>query len=80
MNVLVEVTVVRKSNTSWDIRRKQFILPAIFLAIFMTIAITLWLTKDSLFYLFNFTYIGVSLSLGTLLTAILPKKIKHRGD
>ena len=79
MNVLVEVTIVKKSNKSWDIRGKHFILPTIFLAIFMTIAITLWLTKDNVFYLFNFSYIGVALFIGLLLTGILPKKIKHRG-
>lgn len=70
---------MRKRNTSWDIRGKHFILPIIFLVIFMTIAITLWLIKDNLFYLFNFAYIGVSLALGMLLTSILPKKFKHRG-
>ena len=28
---------------------------------------TLWLTKDNLFYLFNFSYIGLSISLGMVL-------------
>lgn len=37
------------------------------LVIFETIAVTLWLTKDNLFYLFNFSYIGVSISLGVFL-------------
>lgn len=37
------------------------------LAIFETIAVTLWLTKDNLFYLFNFSYIGISISLGVFL-------------
>ena len=46
--------------------KKQFI-PLILLTIFETIAITLWLTKDNIFYLFNFTYIGVSLSLAMFL-------------
>ena len=39
----------------------------IMLLIFETIAVTLWLTKDNLFYLFNFSYIGISLSLGIFL-------------
>lgn len=39
------------------------------LAIFETIAVTLWLTKDNLFYLFNFSYIGMSISLGMFLFA-----------
>ncbi|MDE6538943.1 MAG: 4Fe-4S binding protein [Ruminococcus sp.] len=37
------------------------------LTIFEIIAITLWLTKDNLFYLFNFSYIGISISLGLFL-------------
>lgn len=37
------------------------------LAIFEIIAITLWLTKEKIFYLFNFSYIGLSLSVGILL-------------
>ena len=37
------------------------------LAIFETIAVTLWLTKDNLFYLFNFSYIGIAISLGIFL-------------
>lgn len=45
----------------------------------MIIAIILWLTKDNSFYLFNFSYIGFSISLGLLLTSILPKHIKHCG-
>lgn len=32
--------------------------------LFEAIAVTLWLAKDNLFYLFNFTYIGGSLALG----------------
>lgn len=35
--------------------------------IFESIAVILWLTKDNLFYLFNFSYIGTSISLGILL-------------
>ena len=37
------------------------------LAIFETVAITLWLTMDNLFYLFNFSYIGFSIALGLFL-------------
>ena len=35
--------------------------------IFETVAVTLWLTKDNLFYLFNFSYIGIAISLGLFL-------------
>ena len=53
---------------------KKYIAPIIILLIFLTIAVTLWLTKNNIFYLFNFTYIGVSIALGLFL---LIKKYKH---
>lgn len=53
---------------------KKYLLPVIMLAIFETIAITLWLTMDNLFYLFNFSYIGISIALGIFLFI---KKLKH---
>ena len=37
---------------------KKYAMPIIMLAVFETVAITLWLTKNNLFYLFNFSYIG----------------------
>ena len=46
---------------------KKYILPAMLLIIFETVAVTLWITKDNLFYLFNFSYIGISISLGLFL-------------
>ena len=46
---------------------KKYLSPIIMLAIFETVAVTLWLTKDNLFYLFNFSYIGISVSLGVFL-------------
>ena len=53
---------------------KKYLGPIIMLIIFETVAITLWLTKDNLFYLFNFSYIGISISLGLFLYA---KKVKN---
>ncbi|MBR0520911.1 MAG: 4Fe-4S ferredoxin, partial [Spirochaetales bacterium] len=46
---------------------RKYLRPMIMLAIFETIAITLWLTKDNVFYLFNFSYIGCSIALGMIL-------------
>lgn len=46
---------------------RKYLLPMMMLIIFETIAVTLWLTKDNLFYLFNFSYIGMSISLGIFL-------------
>lgn len=53
---------------------KKYLLPVMLLAIFETVAIVLWLTKDNLFYLFNFSYIGVSIALGIFLFI---KNYKH---
>ena len=46
---------------------KKYTIPVILLAVFETVAITLWLTKDNLFYLLNFSYIGCSIALGLVL-------------
>ncbi len=46
---------------------KKYIFPGLMLAIFEAIAITLWLTKDNVFYLFNFSYIGIAIALGLFL-------------
>lgn len=48
-------------------KKKNGLIPVILLAVFETVAVTLWLTKDNIFYLFNFSYIGISLSLGLFL-------------
>ncbi len=55
-------------------RIKKYLGPLIMLVIFETVAITLWLTKDNIFYLFNFSYIGISIALGLFLYA---KKVKN---
>ena len=46
---------------------KKYAVPILMLAVFEAVAVTLWLTKDNIFYLFNFSYIGCSISLGTFL-------------
>ncbi|MBR3873337.1 MAG: 4Fe-4S dicluster domain-containing protein [Clostridia bacterium] len=48
---------------------KKYAGPLLMLAVFETVAVTLWLTKDNLFYLFNFSYIGISIALGLFLFA-----------
>ena len=37
------------------------------LFVFETIAVALWIAKDNIFYLFNFSYIGCSIALGVTL-------------
>lgn len=46
---------------------KKYAMPLGLLALFEIIAVTLWLTQDNLFYLFNFSYIGGFLCLGVVL-------------
>ena len=57
-----------------DEKVKKYTIPIVLLIVFETIAITLWLTKNNLFYLFNFSYIGISISLGMFL---LIRKYKY---
>ena len=53
---------------------RKYIQPLIILIVFESVAVTLWLTKKNLFYLFNFSYIGLSVSFGMLLFI---KKYRH---
>ena len=46
---------------------KKYQLPIIMLIVFEAVAVTLWLTLGNIFYLFNFSYIGVSVALGVFL-------------
>ena len=46
---------------------KKYALPLIMLTIFETVAVTLWLTQNNIFYLFNFSYIGISIFFGMFL-------------
>ena len=48
---------------------KKYLPAALLLVIFEAVAFTLWLTKDNLFYLLNFSYIGFALSVGVFLYA-----------
>ena len=53
---------------------KKYSLTILIWIIFEAVAVSLWLTKHNLFYLFNFSYIGISLSLGIFL---LGRKYPH---
>lgn len=46
---------------------RKYLHPIIMLIVFESVAVTLWLTKNNLFYLFNFSYIGLAVSLGIFL-------------
>ncbi len=48
-------------------KRMALLSAGILWAVFEGVAITLWLTKDNMFYLFNFSYIGTAIAVGLLL-------------
>lgn len=50
-----------------DAGMKRYAVPICLLAVFEAVGISLWLTKENLFYLFNFSYIGAALSLSLAL-------------
>lgn len=53
---------------------KKYSMPIIMFIIFESVAITLWLTLNNIFYLFNFTYIGGFITFGLVLYI---KKFKY---
>ena len=48
-------------------KRQRWYIPVGLWLIFESIAVILWLTKEQVFYLFNFSYIGTVLAVGLLL-------------
>lgn len=50
---------------------------ALLFLLFEAVAVTLWLTKDNLFYLLNFSYIGACLGLGTALFTAGKRYARH---
>ena len=48
-------------------KKNKYIFPLLIFAGFEAVAVSLWLTKNNIFYLFNFSYIGISVSLGLFL-------------
>lgn len=46
---------------------RKYALSVVMLAVFETVAVALWLTKDNFFYFVNFSYIGGSIALGITL-------------
>ncbi len=58
----------------WGYEMQKICFPLFMLFVFETVAVTLWLTMDNLFYLFNFSYIGISISVGLFLFI---KNYKH---
>ncbi|MDY4519376.1 MAG: 4Fe-4S dicluster domain-containing protein [Candidatus Spyradocola sp.] len=48
---------------------KKYLPSMLLFAVFEAVAVTLWLTLDNPFYLFNFSYIGIALAVGVALFA-----------
>ena len=48
---------------------KKYLPSMLLFAVFEAVAVTLWLTMDNLFYLLNFSYIGIALAVGVALFA-----------
>ncbi|NVN94929.1 MAG: 4Fe-4S binding protein [Bacteroidetes bacterium] len=57
-------------------QRRKMTKSIIIFLVFFAIGTFLWLTKGNLFYLFNFTYIGLSVSIGAVLNSILSSEKK----
>ena len=55
--------MTKKSNNG----SRKYVPSMLLFLLFEAVAVTLWLTKDNLFYLLNFSYIGACLGLGTAL-------------
>ena len=50
-----------------DLKREKSLIPLLLWLLFEGVAVILWKTKDNIFYLFNFSYIGSALAFGLFL-------------
>ena len=66
-NKKYKITIRIKEIQVIMIKLKKFMLPAFMWLLFETIAVTLWLTMQNVFYLLNFSYIGTSIAIGFVL-------------
>ncbi|MCY6369485.1 4Fe-4S binding protein [Clostridium ganghwense] len=70
---------MKNSNERWNISNESLKKPLVFLILFLSIGIWRWKASGNTFYLFNFGYIGLSISIGMFLNGALPKKHKSWG-
>ena len=56
---------------------RKYVPSLLLFLLFEAVAVTLWLTKDNLFYLLNFSYIGGCLALGTALFTAGKRYARH---
>ncbi len=64
-------------RSSFRMLFKKYSLLLYILTVFFTVAITLWLVLDNIFYLINFSIIGTSIGLGFGLWPVFRKSKKH---
>ena len=57
----------KRTMTKGNKSHCKYVTSLLLFLLFEAVAVTLWLTKDNLFYLLNFSYIGACLGLGTAL-------------
>ena len=60
-----------------DSRLRKYVPSLLLLLLFAAVAVTLWLMKDNLFYLLNFSYIGGCMALGTALFTAGKRYARH---
>ena len=58
-------------------RFRKYVPSILLLLLFEAVAVVLWLVRDNLFYLLNFSYIGCCLALGTALFAAGKRYARH---
>ena len=58
-------------------RFRKYVPSILLLLLFEAVAVVLWLVRDNLFYLLNFSYIGCCLALGTALFAAGKRYTRH---
>lgn len=63
----MEKTMKKKKEKGNNKGLSRYLVSVLLFLLFEAVAITLWLIKDNLFYLLNFSYIGTCLALGTAL-------------
>jgi ferredoxin-type protein NapH len=65
---------IKDRTDQWNITTATVLLPVCFTLLFYAIAIWRFSATGSLFYLYNFGYIGTALGLGIFFNSALPKK------
>ena len=69
---------MKKRKTTKNSRGFSKYVPSFLLfLLFEAVAVALWLAKDNLFYLLNFSYIGCCLALGTTLFTAGKRYARH---